>query len=324
VAVSPDGNTLASGDWKGEIRLWDRTADDVATLLSAPNRFMVKRVLDVRFDTRGHHLVCVTNDNDCVQWDLRSRDQRAQRIDGALRAAHGSTPATLLVTTSSGSLVRIDTVTGDTLDLIPGHGVAGTALAVDPVGNLVAVGGPDSTITIRALPGLSSIAVIAAGFAVRTLDFSADRSRLIGAGGGGRIRSWNAGSWTLEDSLEAGPAALIGVVVHPDGLHFVTCSEEGEVLRWGPNGRSPESRIVPGASGATCIGISPDGSRLATGTANGLVRIYDFESGRELVALQGHTARLAALAWSPGGELLATGANDGTVRLWEGGPRREP
>jgi WD40 repeat protein len=64
------------------------------------------------------------------------------------------------------------------------------------------------------------------------------------------------------------------------------------------------------------LAFSPSGTRLATGSQDRMVRVWNPETGDELLVLRGHTGTVMSLAWSPDGVTLASGSYDGTVRLW--------
>jgi WD40 repeat protein len=46
------------------------------------------------------------------------------------------------------------------------------------------------------------------------------------------------------------------------------------------------------------------------------VQLWDAQTGKELVALNGHLNAVWALAWSPDGLRLASASDDGSVCLW--------
>jgi WD40 repeat protein len=64
------------------------------------------------------------------------------------------------------------------------------------------------------------------------------------------------------------------------------------------------------------VAFNPDSQRLASGNWDGTVNLWEVETGREILALQGHGKVVASVAFSPDGRRLATGSHDHTVRVW--------
>jgi WD40 repeat protein len=69
---------------------------------------------------------------------------------------------------------------------------------------------------------------------------------------------------------------------------------------------------------------SPDGTRLLTGgghdeegAKDNTVRVWDGETGEELLVISGHTKSVWPGSWSPDGKRVVTFSNDGTVRVWD-------
>jgi hypothetical protein len=74
------------------------------------------------------------------------------------------------------------------------------------------------------------------------------------------------------------------------------------------------------AGSVLCLAFSPDGKRLAMTGQSPIARVWDAETGREVLQLKGHTDSVAAIAFSPDGSSLATGGYDKTVIFWPAFP----
>jgi WD40 repeat protein len=65
------------------------------------------------------------------------------------------------------------------------------------------------------------------------------------------------------------------------------------------------------------VAFSPDGKRLATVSADHTAKVWDAESGKELLTLHGHLNWVTGVAFSPDGKRLATASVDQTAKLWD-------
>jgi WD40 repeat protein len=74
---------------------------------------------------------------------------------------------------------------------------------------------------------------------------------------------------------------------------------------------------LPHAGWVYAMAYSPDSKKIASASEGGAAKVWDAETGKELLTLQGDTKLLLSVAFSPDGGRLATGGNDGLVKLWD-------
>jgi WD40 repeat protein len=64
------------------------------------------------------------------------------------------------------------------------------------------------------------------------------------------------------------------------------------------------------------LAFSHDGTRLATASFDEFAKVWDVQSGQELVTLYGNTSNVFGVAFDPGDRHVATAGGDGTVRIY--------
>jgi WD40 repeat protein len=69
------------------------------------------------------------------------------------------------------------------------------------------------------------------------------------------------------------------------------------------------------------VEYSPDGKRIVGGGADGRVKVWDAETGRETLTLNGHANKgVWGVDFSPDGKRIVSSGNDGTVKIWDARP----
>jgi WD40 repeat protein len=146
--------------------------------------------------------------------------------------------------------------------------------------------------------------------------------------------------WRVADGAPVGAP-----LQHPDGVHSVAFSPDGQLLAAGLlDGTVQLWRLYDGTPPLTLrrhersvysVAFSPDGQLLASGSEGqnphdtrgaDNVRLWQVADGRPLRTLLGHWRGVHSVAFSPDGQLLASASpDDGTVRIWsvpDGAPLR--
>jgi WD40 repeat protein/serine/threonine protein kinase len=75
------------------------------------------------------------------------------------------------------------------------------------------------------------------------------------------------------------------------------------------------TRVITGE--VTGVAFSPDGSRIVTASGDRTARLWDARTGKQQLALKGHTDWVQCVAFSPDGTRVLTGSWDKTARVWD-------
>jgi WD40 repeat protein len=304
VAFSPDGSRLASASRDGTVKVWDATASQEA------------RALPAEILSPDGKQLAGTVGNEVKVWDVQT-GRETLTLKGHtswVQSVAFSPDGRHLVSAAADRTLKLwDAQTGQELRTF--KGLAGPVanrnsiprgirlVAFSPDGRRVAYGhsvgvgtGPKTAWTSEvkvwdAQSGRETVTYKGDGGRIRSVAFSPDGKRLASAGGGmvsaggGTIKVWDA---ETGQELHTFPSGGFSVAV----------------------AFSPDGRRIAGAGTPPIDGDGPSGS--------GEIKVWDAETGRELLTLQGHTGEVSNVAFSPDGQRLASGAFlDPTLRVWD-------
>jgi WD40 repeat protein len=189
---------------------------------------------------------------------------------------------------------------------------------LDPSGRVVAGALEDGSVRTWELRSGKPVATYRlAREPVRSVSFSGDGRRLLGAGDAG------AAVWSTASDASAQPLATFDTrgsplagALSPDGKRAATGGIEGVVRVWRAETGVLENELLPAGarSPVTSVAFSADGSHVvAASGARTTVWSLGTKSSR---VLQSQEKDVWAVAFSPDGQRVATGDVDGIVRLW--------
>ncbi len=281
VAFSPQGKTLASGNYDGTIRLWNAaTGQQIGKTL---NDSRAGEVLSVAFSPDGKTLAS-GNQNGTIQlWNVASGQQIRPPLNGHAGKVNSVAFSHDGTTLASGSDNAVQLWNAATGQLTENYSVASN---IGPV-NAVA--------------------------------FSPDGQTLASGNQNGTILLWNAATGQLTEnySVASNNGPVNSVAFSPDGQTLASGSN-GEVQLWNAATGQPTGTLQTGdVKSVNSVAFSPDGSTLASGSDDQTVRLWDTATGQQIgPSLTGHTGWVESVAFSPDGSTLASSSNDQTVRLW--------
>ncbi len=162
--------------------------------------------------------------------------------------------------------------------------------------------------------------------AVFDLEFSADGSRLVSAGGDHRVRVWNPATREEVATLEGHTAQVFAAAFNTNATQVVSGGADRQIKVWDIATREKLVTLGNPASGVPGVVWPADSSAVFTASESGAVHRYTqlkSHSGEQSSATadEKHLGDLASgavcLSASTNGARIAAGGQDGSVRVWD-------
>lgn len=298
-AFSPDGTRIITGSVDGTAKVWDaRTGTGRVEL---PGQW--RGVTSLAFSPDGARIVTASGERTAKVWDTHKGSVLLELngTRGRVSRVSFSTDGTRIVTAGSDS------------DEKPGHATVWDAQTGKPLVELKGLKEP-----------------------VRSAAFSRDGARIVTGGssfgfaeGGYELKMWDARTGEVLYDLAEPRRQHIGnmnvtgwnVTFSSDGTRFVTAGGSDAkhlgtalIMRDARTGKTLSEMTIA----AQCVAFSSDGKRMVTGAAlDNLAKVWDAETGTQLLELIGHQGPVQSVAFSPDGKRIVTGSRDRTVKVWD-------
>ncbi|KAF9117723.1 hypothetical protein BGW39_001856, partial [Mortierella sp. 14UC] len=287
IAVSLDGQQLATGGADNKVKLWNCDTLQQSGLLQGHS----DGVACLAFSPDGSMLASGSNDNTVRLWDTMSGDSRSilqghsNIISGIAFAPNGQQ----IVSGSHDTTVRIWSVSsGELLAVLHGHTDRVSAAAYSPHGQHIVSTSWDRTVRVWDSETHAQVSVLRGATRIITsLSVSPKGLQQVAACSNDKtVRLWDA---------TPSPSDIFS-----NGILLAGAGLDGHI------------------AGVSTIAISYDGQQLATGGFDTTIRTHNASTGDSLgPPLCAHTRSVAAVAFSPSGQVLASASWDHTIRLWD-------
>ncbi len=355
VALSHDGTWLLTGSDAKEARIWDAETGDLLHTLGGHG----SEVSAVAVSPGPDNQWILTADaaGRCILWDAKTRKVKWEQAmhSRGISAAHFLPSGDRVLTSSLDNTVsQWDVKTGEEIrDLRLVHPDAVTALAIAPDGrrgltvcadrivrlwdlhahtvlHTLAIDRPadeDSAEAGAGRDGAATSSERASRQGVSAISFDSTGRQAITVSGDNRVRLWQVtdddhllpaatGDNVIVD-LSAGGGLVWSAIFSPKGDYVVTVGGD-EARLWDLATRQSAMRFSPHGSVASA-NFSPDGRRVVTGSWDNTARIWDVDTGRSLLKLEGddgHTKYVNSAVFSSDGSQVVTASDDRTIKIW--------
>jgi WD40 repeat protein len=195
-------------------------------------------------------------------------------------------------------------------------------------GKLLASASQDATIKLWDVLAGEQYASLQHQNPVCAVSFSPEGSTLVSGDNKGCVEFWDIKNRLRLDIIQAREISSINSIAFNSDGSMLAVAGNGEWLNgihlqiWDANAKKVIHLLTGHSDPVKSVVFSPDSQTLASGSEDGSVKIWDVNSGKELLTLseknyQGVVKKITSVAFSPNGQILASSSIDGTITIWK-------
>ncbi|MEO0455540.1 MAG: WD40 repeat domain-containing protein [Cyanobacteria bacterium P01_A01_bin.114] len=304
IAVSPDGQYIATADRHKTIKIWDRAGAKVATL-----KGHTQNVQHMSFSPNGQALVSVSQDNAIKLWKIDGTELSTLALpNGPINRVLFSADGQQVIAASDDGTVKrysidlkqlaLGGIELATLEVCP-HGVA--CVACSPNQDILVTGDYEGYLKFWQSDGTLQQTVRAHHDAITHVAFTMDGKRLASSSYDHTIKIWQPDGRELS-IIRAHQDAVNTVAWHPNGNMLASASQDGTTRLWVVEGQEITTLHTCDCSCCpTVFLINADGTSSPITT-----------SGKSTQRI----AQPTTLSFTADGSILVDAFSCGKTRLW--------
>jgi WD40 repeat protein/predicted Ser/Thr protein kinase len=317
VRFSRDGKTLAVGNFRGAVDLWDMTTLD-AKPQKPPFRIAAHTatVFAAAFSPAGNMLATTSDDQTVKLWDLPSGAELEtfRGHESGVWAVTFSADGKRLASGGLDETVKLWDVgpqrTSEALTNL------GSSLVWSPDSTMLAGGCNDKTVKIWDAATLKTHQILSNVFAAPA--FNQDGKTLLTLRKDGTVVFWEVATRNPQREI---PTSVpfkdwYGLAVSPDG-RIIAGGYTDATIRLCEISSGKTDLLTGHTRRVGAVIFSPDSATLISGGHDGVIKLWNVQRRQCTASFTAHTLRVVSLAISHDGKMLASGSADHTIRLWD-------
>ncbi|MBE9104817.1 serine/threonine protein kinase [Nostoc cf. edaphicum LEGE 07299] len=309
IAISPDGQFIASGSNDKTIKLWQVGTGKLVRQLGRWSSSHSSMVNSVAFSPISSYL------------SYQGESGKSAGVAGLNRG--------ILASGSWDNTIKLwDVKTGKEIRTLTGHTNWVNSVTFSPDGKFLASGSADCTIKlwqvhtgieIQTFTGHSD-PVSSVTYSPRTPATNSQDRQLIASGSNDyTIKLWQIYTGRNIYTLTGHSFFVNCIAFSKNGEIIASGSADNTIKLWHVN-TGKEIRTLTGHSDSVwSVAFSQDGQFLASGSWDNTIKLWHIHSGTEISTLTGHSNYVRCVVFSPDGQTLVSGSDDDTIKIWRRG-----
>lgn len=274
VAISPNGQTVASGSLDDKVKLWQIEDGNLLQTLAGHMR----AVNCITFHPDGKRLISGSDDDTIKIWQvetgklIRTLTEHSRDVNSVAVSPDGQ----YLVSGSEDRSVRIWNLnTGELLRTLLGTAGMVKTVAIGPDGQVMVSGGLDNKVKVWSLQTGELLRTLSGHLnSVMALAISADNKTIASASKDKTVRLWNLKTGELVRTLPGHSDMVNAVAIAPNCKTVLSGSSDKTIKVWHLSSGALLSTLTEHLDSVNSIVVSPNGQVLASCGKDKAIKIW--------------------------------------------------